>query len=246
VLKGLYIWVLIGVLGLCACVPQNGKIARIAVATNFLETAQKLEAAFEADTDYEIDLVSGSTGQLYTQIINGAPYDSFLSADAARVTRLLDSGHGVEGTEFTYAIGQLVVYGTNNPETDLKAGNFKTLAIANPELAPYGLAAKQALSHMDLFKPAETKLIYGQNVGQAYGFLATGNAELGLVALSQMKKTSDIFWRVPENYYAQILQDGILLSRSKDNKSARAFLNYLRSSAAHNIIINSGYQVEPS
>jgi len=178
VLKGLYIWVLIGVLGLCACVPQNGKIARIAVATNFLETAQKLEAAFEADTDYEIDLVSGSTGQLYTQIVNGAPYDSFLSADAARVTRLLDSGHGVEGTEFTYAIGQLVVY--------------------------------------------------------------------GLVALSQMKKTSDIFWRVPENYYAQILQDGILLSRSKDNKSARAFLNYLRSSAAHNIIINSGYQVGPS
>ena len=99
---------------------------------------------------------------------------------------------------------------------------------------------------MDLLKPVEPKLIYGQNVGQAYGFLATGNAELGLVALSQMKKTSDIFWRVPENYYAQILQDGILLSRSKDNKSARAFLNYLRSSAAHNIIINSGYQVEPS
>ena len=245
-LKGLYIWVLIGVLGLCACAPQSNELARIAVATNFLETAQKLEAAFEADTDYQIDLISGSTGQLYTQIINGAPYDVFLSADAARVTKLMQGGYGVEGTQFTYAKGKIVVFGTDNPDTDLKAGRFKTLAIANPELAPYGLAAKEALIYMELYQGAEPKLIYGQNVGQAYGFVATRNAELGIVAFSQMKKTSDIFWMVPESYYRDIAQDGILLSLAKDNKSARAFLNYLKTPSAQNIIIKAGYEVHAS
>ena len=244
-LKGLYIWFVIGLLGLTACIAQNDSSARIAVATNFLETAQKLEAAFEADTDYEIDLVSGSTGQLYTQIINGAPYDVFLSADTARVTKLMEGGHGVKGTQFTYAEGQIVVFGSQSPEADLKRGNFKALAIANPDLAPYGLAAKQALMSLDLYKALAPKLIYGQNVGQAYGFVATGNAELGIAALSQMNQTADIFWTIPQRYHGGVFQDGLLLSSGNDNKSASAFLNYLKMPKAKDIIKAAGYKVDP-
>ena len=236
---------MIGLLGLTACIAQNDSSARIAVATNFLETAQKLEAAFEADTEYEIDLVSGSTGQLYTQIINGAPYDVFLSADAARATKLMEGGHGVKGTQFTYAEGQIVVFGSQSPESDLKRGNFKALAIANPDLSPYGLAAKQALMSLGLYKALAPKLIYGQNVGQAYGFVATGNAELGIAALSQMNQTADIFWILPQRYHGGVFQDGLLLSSGSDNKSASAFLNYLKTPKAKDIIKAAGYKVGP-
>ena len=245
----LYRWGVISVifgLGLTSCAVKSDEGARIAVATNFLQTAEILEEAFEAKTDYEIDLVSGSTGHLYTQIVNGAPYDVFLSADAARVARLSESAYGVAGTEFTYAKGQIVVFGTESPEADLKANNFNKLAIANPDLAPYGLAAKQALHQMKVYEAAEPKLIYGQNVGQAYGFVATGNTDLGIAALSQLNKSADIYWVIPKGYYEDILQDGILLSVGKNNKSARAFLNYLKTPAAQNIIEQAGYKVGPS
>lgn len=231
---------------LASCSKSSETHARIAVATNFLDTAQKLEAAFEAETDFTLDLVSGSTGQLYTQIINGAPYDAFLSADAARVTRLLVSDHGVDGTRMTYALGRLVLYGPKDAENILREGHFKRLAMANPKLAPYGMAAEETLNNLHLSETVSEKIVYGQNVGQAYGFVQTGNAELGFVALSQMKKGTDHYWIIPEHYYGKIWQDCVLLSYGKNNKSAEAFLKFLKSGPAQSIIKSSGYQVSPN
>ena len=228
---------------LASCAKTSETHARIAVATNFLDTARKLETAFEAETNFTIDLVSGSTGQLYTQIINGAPYDAFLSADAARITRLLVSDHGVDGTRMTYALGRLVLYGPKDAETILKEGRFKRLAMANPNLAPYGMAAEETLNNLQLLDTVSDKIVYGQNVGQAYGFVQTGNAELGFVALSQMKKDSENYWIIPERYYGKIWQDSVLLSYGKNNQSAMAFLSFLKSRQAQSIIELSGYQV---
>lgn len=236
-----YILSLILGLSLTSCAKQSDGHARIAVATNFLETAQKLETAFQTETDYTIDLVSGSTGQLYTQIINGAPYDVFLSADAARVTRLLDESHFVSQPRLTYALGQLVLYGGGNVDARLRRGNFKKLAIANPDLAPYGHAAQQTLETMNVSVSSD-KIVYGQNVGHAYGFVATGNADLGFAALSQMR-ASDNYWPIPTDYYDPIRQDGVLLLRGTNNESALAFLNYLKTTEAQNIIKSSGYEV---
>lgn len=230
---------------LASCAKQSETHARIAVATNFLDTAQELEAKFEAETDFTIDLVSGSTGQLYTQIINGAPYDAFLSADSARVSRLIKSEHGVYGTQNQYARGRLVLYGADDAEAVLKAGTFKKLAVANPQIAPYGLAAKQVLDYMQISEPFADRLVYGQNVGQAYGFVKTKNAELGFVALSQMQEGGGAYWIVPKLYYSAIAQDNVLLSFGKNNESAKTFLNYLKSSEAKQIIKSSGYEVSP-
>lgn len=232
-------------MNLGSCAKQSDTHARIAVATNFLDTAQKLEDAFETETDFTIDLVSGSTGQLYTQIINGAPYDAFLSADVARVTRLLESGYGVEGSRARYANGRLVLFGTDDAAEALKEGRFSKLAIANPQIAPYGVAAKQALKFMGLSEPVAGKIVFGQNVGQAYGFVKTNNADLGFLALSQMQEGTDNYWIVPKPYYDSIAQDSVLLSFGKNNKSARAFLSYLKSSQAKKIIKSSGYEVSP-
>ena len=236
---------LILTVSMASCAKQSDTHARIAVATNFLDTAQELEAAFEAESDFTIDLVSGSTGQLFTQIINGAPYDAFLSADAARVSRLLKSGHGVEGTRVQYAHGRLVLYGADNGAGVLRGGTFKKLAIANPQIAPYGVAAKQALDFMQLSERFADRIVYGQNVGQAYGFVKTKNADLGFVALSQMQEGVDTYWVVPKTYYDTIAQDSVLLSFGKTNKSARRFLDYLKSSHAKEIIKSSGYEVSP-
>jgi len=249
VLKTLYRFYILSLilgLSLTSCAKQSDGHARIAVATNFLETAQKLEAAFEAETDYTIDLVSGSTGQLYTQIINGAPYDVFLSADAARVTKLIEGGRGLKETRITYAVGRLVLYGSEarqSREGVLKAGDFKRLAIANPDLAPYGLAAQETLMFMNLYESVSDKIVYGQNVGQAFGLVKTKNAELGLVALSQMENLIGRYSIIPKTHHSPIKQDAVLLVTRKNNKSATAFLNYLKLSHAKNIIQSSGYEV---
>lgn len=247
----LYKWLAVSLilgLSLTSCAKQSEGHARVAVATNFLNTAQKLEAAFEAETDYKIDLVSGSTGQLYTQIINGAPYDVFLSADAARVTKLIEGGHGLEETRFTYAIGRLVLFGVEKSQSVLRTERDNKLAIANPDIAPYGAAAIEvikALDTLELGNLGQLKIIYGQNVGQVYAFVKTGNADLGFVALSQMKGAEG-YWIVPTKHYSTIFQDAILLRHGNNSPSAIAFLNYLKSAPAQALIKSSGYANVPS
>ena len=241
-LKDLYFWCFAAVaIALVSCNGSGETHGRIAVATNFLPTAQSLEIIFEAETGFTIDLVSGSTGQLYTQIINGAPYDAFLSADVERVTRLAERQYGIAASSFTYAFGQLVLLGAVDEEV-LKSGAFNRLALANPDLAPYGFAAKETLTALQLTETFSNKIIYGQNVGQAFGFVKTGNADLGFVALSQVGK-GDVYWRVPNFYHNPIRQEGLLLTRGKDNRAAKAFMIFLQSAQARDLIKASGYAV---
>ena len=208
--------------------------ALVAVGANFANTAEALLPAFEAETGYQITLSSGATGQLYGQIINGAPYDAFLAADQARPALLAQAGLSLN--RLTYARGLLVLMQAEGTASEASLlGDFRHLAIANPALAPYGLAAKQTLEEMGLWQALEGRIVMGQNVGQAYALVASGNAELGLVARSYAAAGH---WAVPEANYAPILQDAVLL---RENQAAASFLDYLGSDVAQTAIRAAGY-----
>ncbi|MDQ7081349.1 MAG: molybdate ABC transporter substrate-binding protein [Paracoccaceae bacterium] len=231
---------------------QAAESALVAVAANFAETAQRLAGLFMARTGDDIVITVGSTGKLYAQIINGAPYDVFLAADQRRPRLLVEGGQGVRGTRFTYAEGRLSLW---TPQPDgipagggiavLARGQFRHLAIANPKLAPYGLAAKQALEHLGLWQKMQPRLVMGQNVGQAFSMVATGNAELGIVARAQVLSPRNgqpgSRWDIPAHVHDPILQDAVLLRHGQNNTAARAFLSYLTSDEARALIASSGY-----
>jgi len=232
---------------LAASGPATAQDARIAVAANFTATAQKLGAAFTAETGSEIVFSFGSTGQLYAQITQGAPFDAFLSADAATPARLLDEGLATEGSGFTYAVGKLVLFSTlpdlvTGPQS-LK-GNFTHLAIAEPAAAPYGAAAMEVIEALNLTEALAGKLVIGQNISQTYQFVDTANAELGFVALSQVAGRTDGSRWVVEDLHTPITQDAVLLDA--DNRPAIAFLDFLVTDAARTIIRSDGYgTIEP-
>jgi molybdate transport system substrate-binding protein len=226
--------------------------ARIAVAANFAEPMQALAKLF-AGGGHEVVASPGSTGQFYAQIRNGAPFDVLLSADRATPERLESDGFAVKGTRFTYAIGKLALYsaeanriGADGPGA--LRGDFRKLAIANPELAPYGIASQQALTALGLWEALRPKLVLGQNIGQTFQFVATGNAELGFVALSQIAgpnaPKTGTRWDVPQSLYRPIEQDAVLLQRGAANPAARAFLDFLRGPRARELIASYGYGVE--
>ncbi len=198
--------------------------ALVAVAANFAKVAEGLLPAFTAATGHRITLSSGSTGQLYGQVINGAPYDAFLAADQARPA-LLEAA-GLSRKRITYARGLLALMAAEGMAAEASLSeDFAHLAIANPLLAPYGLAAKQALTGLGLWERLRPRIVMGQNVGQAYALVASGNAELGLVARSYAQAGA---WEVPESLYAPILQDAVSLT---ENEAAAAFLDYLATEA---------------
>jgi len=208
--------------------------ALVAVAANFSKVAEGLLPVFEAQTGYRITLSSGSTGQFYGQIINGAPYDAFLSADRTRPALLEQAG--LVQNRITYARGLLALMAADGVATEASLrGDFAHLAIANPALAPYGLAAEQALRAMRLWQALKGRIVMGQNVGQAYALVASGNAELGLVAQSYAPTGA---WSVPEALYDPILQDAVLL---RESPAAAAFLTYLTSEPAQAAIRAAGY-----
>lgn len=225
--------------------------ATIAVATNFKTTMDDLQAAFEATSTHNLQVVVGSTGKLYAQIHHGAPYDVFLAADKARPLKLATDGDGIAETRFTYANGRLALWGRNN-EVDSKerllSANFNRLAIANPDLAPYGLAAQQVLERLAISNNVSRKLVLGESVGQTFAFVGTGNAELGLVSLAQVRALSAArqgeFWLVPDDMHDPIAQQAILLGSGADNQAAISFLTFLRGPAAAQIIASHGYETE--
>jgi len=212
-------------IGLSACSQApDASHARIAVATNFQPVMEKLAAQFETRTNYRLETVTGSTGLLYAQIINGAPYDVFLAADEARPQNLSANGQGVAGTRFTYALGQLVLWHpekTSIGPDNLKAAHVRKVALANPELAPYGLAAAHVIDGLGLTVSLKDKRVLGENIGQTFAFVKTGNAALGFVALSQVlglpEGEQGAYWMPPQRLYTPIRQDAILLKRGQDN-----------------------------
>ena len=213
---------------------------RVAVAANFKLTLAAVVDQFQSASKYRVRTISGSSGKLYAQVVQGAPYDLFLSADQARPERLEQAQQIVAGSRFTYAIGQLVLWHKANRPIDATIlRTARSIAMANPKLAPYGLAAEQTLQHLGVAQP---KLVLGENIGQAFAFVHTGNASVGLVALSQVKSLAETqpghYWVIPQQAHDPIKQDAVVL---RDSPASRAFASYLKSSEARQIIQHHGY-----
>lgn len=222
----------------------------VAVAANFTAPMQKIAAAFEQDTGHKAVLSFGSTGKFYAQVKNGAPYQVLLAADDETPARLEKEGLAQPGTRFTYAIGRLVLWSRQTGLVDdkgevLRKGAFEHLAIADPKLAPYGAAALETLTQMGLLPGLQARLVQGENIAQAYQFVATGNAALGFVALSQVMSDGRIAegsaWVVPQSLHSGIRQDAVVLANGKDNAAAAALVAYLKGDKARATMRSFGY-----
>jgi molybdate transport system substrate-binding protein len=239
------------VLGACAAALALAGDVDVAVAANFAAPMQAIADKFAAATGHRARLAIGSTGKLYAQIENGAPFKVLLGADAETAAKLESQGRAVAGTRFTYATGRLVLWSRDPALVDargavLHRGGFERLALADPRLAPYGRAAVEVLQELKLKSTLTPRFVVGQNIAQAYQFVATGNAPLGFVALSQVQREGRIdagsAWIVPARLHAPIRQDAVLLSAGRDSAAARALLAYLRGAEARRIIRSYGYE----
>lgn len=230
----------------------HAEVVQVAVAANFTAPAKALAEILAKTTGHEAQLSFGPTGGFYTQIKNGAPFDVFLAADDERPARLEKEGDTVPGTRFTYATGKLVLWSSKPDMVDdqgavLKGGQFGKLAIANPKLAPYGAAAVQTMEKLGLTETLQPKLVTGESIGQTYNFIATGNADLGFVAMAQVLEGGRLkggsMWVVPAQYHEPIVQDAVLLKRGANNPAARAWMELLRSERTRELIRSYGYEV---
>ena len=221
----------------------------VAVASNFGATAREIAAEFAGVADYEVRITTASTGKLYAQIVNGAPFDVLLAADAERPRRLETGGDGAPGTRFTYAIGALVLWSrqVDDCRSALQRDEGGRVAIANPDTAPYGAAAKAYLQNAGLWDSVSARLVIGENIAQTLQFAASGNAQLGFIARSQLQAPSlpeaSCSWPVPEETHEPIAQQAILLRRADGSVGARAFIDFLRSDAGRAIILRHGYRL---
>ena len=223
----------------------------MAVASNFSAPMQKIAQAFEQQTGHKAVLSFGSTGNFYAQIKNGAPFEVLLAADDETPRKIEKEGLGLAASRFTYAVGTLVLWSRQPGLVDdkgsiLQSGRFERIALANPKLAPYGAAAIETLNRMGVLPTVQPKVVQGDNMSQAYQFVATGNAQLGFVALSQVmtngKITQGSAWLVPASLHTPIQQDAILLSKGAANPAATALLNFLRTERAKAVMRAYGYK----
>lgn len=238
---------------LAAAATARAEDVQIAVATNFAAPMQRIAVEFEKETKHHAIVVSGATGTLYAQIHNGGPFDVLLAADAATPAKLEGEGLAVPGSAFTYALGTLVLWSALPNYVDgagdvLRQGPFRHVAIANPKLAPYGAAAVEVIAALHLTEALRPKLLSGESVAQVAQFVATGNAEVGFVALSQVAAPGQAivgsYWVVPARLYSPIRQDAVLLSRGATSPAARALYAYVKSAKARELIRAYGYALE--
>ena len=225
---------------------------RVAVAANFSAPMQAIARAFEQETGHKAVLSFGATGTFHAQIRHGAPFQILLAADAATPLRLEAEGLGLPGSRFTYATGRLVLWSRQPGLVDdkgevLRTGRYQRLALANPKLAPYGAAAIETLTRLGLLAALEPRIVQGDNIAQAYQFVATGNAPLGFVALSQVQQEGRIAqgsgWLVPASLHAPIRQDAVLLRTGKGQPAALALLDFLKGEQARAVIRRFGYEI---
>jgi molybdate transport system substrate-binding protein len=229
--------------------PAVADTATVAVATNFAGAAEKLAADYKAASGNEIAVTAGATGKLYAQVESGAPFDAFLSADLKTVKKLLDAGLAEKGTDFTYATGSLMLWSADaskdlsDPVKALQGATH--VAIANPELAPYGKAATEAIEKLGLTEALKDKIVTGENIGQAYTMVASGAADMGFVAASSVIADGNkgASWTVPAEDHAPIDQGAVLLTKGKDNAAAKGFLDYMKTPEAVAVIETFGYRV---
>lgn len=240
---------------LCATLlhgPALAAQATVAVAANFAEPIKAIAEVLQKSTGHTVQITLGSTGKLYAQIRNGAPFDVLLAADARTPQRLEAEGQAVAGSRFTYATGQLVLWSAKAGRVDdqgavLKAANLGKVAYAAPKVAPYGAAAVEVMDKLGLSAALAPRLVQGESIGQAFSFVFTGNADVGFVALSQVlqggRLRSGSMWLVPQNLYSPIRQDAVLLRRGAQNEAALALIKLLQSPDIKDLIRSYGYDV---
>lgn len=229
-----------------AAEPAHAGEINVAVASNFAEPAREIAAAFEAKTGHKAVLSFGATGQFYAQIRQDAPFTVFLAADEETPGKAVEEGLAVADQRFTYAVGRLVLWSRDaamvTGADTLKTAAFEKIAIANPATAPYGAAAVQTMKALGVYEALRPKIVQGNNIAQTFQFVETGNAAVGLVALSQVAgRTGGSRWPVPESMHAPIRQDAVLLKKGADNEAARAFLGFLKGPEAGAVIARYGY-----
>jgi len=238
---------------LAASWPARPAEVQVAVAANFAEVMQRLAEGFAAATGHQLKLSSGATGKFYSQIVAGAPFEVLLAADDETPRKLVQGGHAVAGSQFTYAIGKLALWSPAPGFVDaqgavLASGRFAHLAIANPKVSPYGAAAMQVLRARGLEQALAPKLVTGQSIAQAYQFVSTGNAGLGFVAWSQIavpdRPVPGSYWPVPQTLHEPLRQDAVLLKAGANNPAAAALLAHLKTPAARALIERFGYATE--
>ena len=239
----------VAAIALAGAAPAYAGSVNAAVAANFTKVATDLAAKFKAKTGNDVVLSFGATGALYTQITQAAPFDVFLSADDKRTKTAIKDGNGVDGTDFTYAVGKVVLYSPTIDVTDgaavLKANAFQHIAIADPKAAPYGAAAMAMLDKLGVTAAVTPKIATGESITQALQFVDSGSAELGFVALSQVVgKPAAQVWLAPQEDYPAIKQNAVLLKHGSDNQAAKDFLDYLKSDEAVAVIKAAGYTLE--
>jgi molybdate transport system substrate-binding protein len=239
------------VLGLHLSAARAAEV-QVAVAANFAGPFQKIAADFAADTGHKAVMVSGSTGKFYVQIKEGAPFEVLLAADDETPTKLATEGLAVKAQQFTYARGKLVLWSAKPGFVDAQGDvlgkpAFEHLAVANPKVAPYGAAGIETLKALGVYDKLAPKIVQGDNIAQTQAFIASGNAELGFVALSQVAPPDKPFvgsmWLVPGKFYTPILQDATLLKKGEGNAAAEALLKFLRSDKARALIKSYGYEL---
>ena len=238
--------------GVMVSLPAQAGEVSVAVASNFSAALDQIIRKFESASGHHVLVSSGSTGKLYAQVVNGAPFDIFLSADSERPILMESEKLAVAGSRYTYAIGRLVLWSPKTGLVDgngriLRQGQFQHLAMANPKTAPYGTAAMQTLESMGLMKSLQTRVVQGGDIAQTYQFVATGNAELGFVSLAQIKaadqKSQGSYWLVPQSLHKPIAQQAVLLEKGRNNSAARDFLVFLKGNEARAIIETNGYAI---
>ena len=225
------------------------RTVRAAVAANFTDAHQRLAAEFETRTGIHVVTSFGSTGQLFAQISQGAPFDIFLSADTARPAALEASGAAIAGSRFTYSVGRLVLAGavdtTRSLVDQLRDPGYQKLAITTAATAPFGAAAEQTIDALGVRAAVAARLIRGENITQTYQFVRSGGAELGLVALPQPLATGTAFLLVPDSLHEPIVQQAVQLTAAADSAAAAEFLRFLRSPEARALIESAGYLLPP-
>jgi molybdate transport system substrate-binding protein len=225
---------------------------KVAVAANFAQTLKEISTVFEQDTGHKLAITQGSTGKLYAQISQGAPFEVLLSADDETPEKLITEGKAITGTRFTYAIGRLALWSPKPDLVDeggqvLKTDKFRYVAIANARVAPYGRAAVQVMQKLGALSSIEPRVVQGESITQTFQFVSTGNAQLGFVAMSQIVSEGKIIkgsaWRVPAHWHSPLQQEAILLAAGKNNPTATAFLAYLKTDKAKSVIRSFGYDI---
>lgn len=243
--------VIAGLVVLLLASTARAKELSVAVAANFTAPMKRIAADFERDTGHRVRAAYGATGQFYAQIKNGAPFEVLLAADDETPSKLAREGAALSTTQVTYAVGKLVLWSAHPGLVDrngevLRTGRFERLALANPRSAPYGTAAVQTLRALGLIETVRARLVTGENINQTYQFVATGNAPLGFVALSQVSREGSIAagsaWIVPVELYDPIKQDAVVLARGRGKAAAAAFMTYLRGDPAKAVIRSFGYE----